>query len=239
MRPFNWMQAAAILVMLAIGGGLAYYFTGQNRVEMLTAQSGANPLIDTLPDGTVITLNKNSSITYPSKFEGNTRLVTLKGEAFFDVAHDKTKPFIIDADNASIKVVGTSFNVKSNALKTEIVVETGIVEVKKMENVIRVVHNQKAIVTKDKAAPEMETNTDQLYNYYRTKEFVCDNTPLWKLAEILNEAYDVNINIPDASTRNLPLSTTFHDEPLDDILKVVCATLNLHMERNGKGITLK
>ncbi len=235
----NWMRAAAILLILAIAGGIANYLTGNTGMEMRTARSGATPVTDTLPDGSIIVLNKNSTLTYPSKFTGSTRKVTLEGEAFFSVVHNKAQPFIIDANNAAITVVGTTFNVKTTAAKTEVIVETGIVEVAKKQNAIRVIHNQKAIVTYEKPAPEMERNTDMLYNYYRTKEFVCDGTPLWKLVETLNEAFDVHISIANTAARNLPLTVTFRDEPEDEMLKVVCATLNLQQEKKGNTIILK
>ena len=239
LRPFNFMRIAAALILLAVGGWFVFYLNGPKGNEMLTAQSGSGVLIDTLPDGSVVTLNKNSTLTYPAKFKGDTRQVTLTGEAFFNVAHDKSKPFIVDAGNAEIKVVGTSFNVKASQVKTEIIVETGIVEVAKKQNKIRVVHNQKAIVSQDKAAPEMEGVDDVLYNYYRTKEFVCNSTPLSKLTAVLGEAYDVNITVERTAMKDTLLTTTFHDEPLDDILKVVAATLNLQIERKGKNIILK
>ena len=239
LQPMYWMRIAAMLVLLAGAGFVLYTFSGPGKVQMMTAQSGNTTFTDTLPDGSVIILNKNSSVTYPSRFAGNTRPVTLTGEAFFSVAPDKAKPFIIDAGNASIKVVGTTFNVKSTAVKTEVIVETGIVEVAKNKNMIRVIHNQKAIVSKDKASPEMERNTDELYNYYRTKEFVCSATPLWKLTDVLNEAYNVYIVIDNNKLREQPLTTTFHDEPLNDILKVIAETFNATIERKGNEIILK
>jgi ferric-dicitrate binding protein FerR (iron transport regulator) len=61
-----------------------------------------------LPDGTKVSLNRGSKISYPSTFEGQTREITLQGEAFFDVAHDAQHPFIIHAQGADIKVLGTS-----------------------------------------------------------------------------------------------------------------------------------
>src|SRR6185295_8602769 len=76
-------------------------------------QTGQNVLVDTLSDGSVITLNKRSTITYPSKFKGNTRAIALKGEAFFNVAPDQKKPFIISVNDEQETVVGTSFNIKS------------------------------------------------------------------------------------------------------------------------------
>jgi transmembrane sensor len=81
--------------------------------------------------------------------------------------------------------------------------------------------------------------TDALYKYYRTREFDCDNTPLWKLVETLNEAYDAHISIGRPSLRNLLLSTTFHDESLDRILTVIAETFSIRVSRNGDQIVLQ
>ena len=77
-----------------------------------------------------------------------------------------------------------------------------------------------------------------MYNYYRTKEFVCKATPLRKLLAVLNEAYNVHIVIADSKLADMPLTATFKDEPLDNILKVIKETLNLTIEHKGTDIVL-
>ena len=91
---------------------------------------------DTLPDGSFVTLNKNSSIHYPKKFPGRKRNIELKGEAFFTVTPDKEKPFVISVNDVTVTVVGTSFNIKSVSGKTQVVVESGIVQVTKNNKTI-------------------------------------------------------------------------------------------------------
>lgn len=238
LRSYTWMRVAAMLLLLAGAGWLAYMIAGGGN-EQILASSGNEVLVRTLPDGSVITLNKNSTLSYPSKFEGNTRMVTLKGEGFFSITPNKQKPFIIETNNSSVTVVGTTFNVKSTTEKTEVIVETGIVQVAKKQHAIRVLPHQKAIVTKDNDTPQMQENTDELYNYYRTKEFVCHGTPLWRLVSVLNEAYDARIVIENNKLSNLPLETTFHNESLDNILKVISETFNITVEHRGKEIILK
>ena len=80
-----------------------------------------------MPDGSRIFLNRNSEFSYRSNFGDRNRNVTLTGEAFFEIAPDAAKPFIIDAGNARVKVVGTSFNVITNNSRSavEVFVKTG------------------------------------------------------------------------------------------------------------------
>jgi ferric-dicitrate binding protein FerR (iron transport regulator) len=94
-------------------------------------------------------------------------------------------------------------------------------------------------VDKDSKSLVKERSADVLYNYYRTNEFICDNTPLWRLAEILSEAFQVRIMISDPAKRDLPLSTHFKNEQLDSILSVVCATFDLRAVKNGDQIILE
>lgn len=236
--PFRsgWTQAAAVVVLLGMGW-LIYMFAGGS--SELVASSGNTVLVQTLPDGSTVTLNKNSTLSYPKKFKGDIRSVALKGEAFFSITPDKQHPFIITAGEAAVQVVGTTFNVKTTNEETEVIVETGIVQVSKRQNAMRVLPHQVATVSKNSAQPRVEQNTDELYNYYRTKEFVCHGTPLWKLVEVLNTAYDAHIVIESKKTADLRLETTFRNESLDDIINVISSTFNIEVQKQGGQIILK
>ncbi len=236
-RSYAWLRIAAVLLILA-GGGWLWYFMDNRAGEMRIAQSDEHTRIDTLPDGSVVVLNKHSSLSYPSRFNGKVRNVELNGEAFFTVVADASKPFLIRVNGGSVKVLGTSFNIKSRPEETEIIVETGAVEVAGKKQKIELHAQEKAILSSKHPEPVKQPNEDKLYNYYRTKMFVCQGTPLWKLAEILSEAYDVNITT-SKEVRNLQLVTTFPDQPLDSILSVIRQTFNLTVARNGKQIILK
>lgn len=234
----NWMRAAAILVVMVAVGFLVTNMLNRTP-DMIALQSGDKVLIDTLSDGSVVTLNKNSSIKYPEEFTGDTRKVELQGEAFFEVAPDKKHPFIIHANAADITVVGTSFNVKTTTAKTEVIVATGIVEVAKNEHAVQLNPREKATVFLSEEKPLKQANKDELYNYYHTREFVCNSTPLWRLTDVLSEAYGVNIVIADNRLKNLLLTTTFRNESLDNILAVIGQTFNIQVEKKGAEIILK
>lgn len=236
----SWLKIAASILLIASIAAVTYLVINrQPATEELIVQTGENVLTDTLPDGSVITLNKESSLHYPSAFAGNERTVTLKGEAFFSITPDKEKPFTIHVNDIDVRVVGTSFNVKSKNGKTEVIVETGIVRVTKAGKTIELKAGERTRI--DSAGTEMvkEETTDKLYNYYRSKEFVCDNTPLWKLVEVLNEAYEANIVIGCDELRNLPLTSPFYNESLDRVLDVISITLTIKVVRNGNEIILE
>ena len=238
-RPsINWVRVAAVLLVLVLCGGMIYYFTEQNAPRMLALRSNESVMIDTLPDGSVVTLNKRSSLSYPETFKGDLRAVKLEGEAFFNITPNKSKPFVIDANGTVVKVVGTSFNVKTTNDKTEVIVETGVVEVSKKKNMVKLNPHEKATVIKDKDEPVKEANDDELYNYYKTDEFICDHTPLSRLVEALNDAYDVHIEVRN-NVGNRQITTTFRNKSLNEILAVVAETLGVRIEKNGSEIIIK
>lgn len=233
-----WLRMVAILVLFLGVGTLAYIFL-LNTNERVNVESFASVVNRELPDGSQVTLNKNSSISFPEKFRGDKREVELKGEAFFDVESNKEKPFIIHVDGAKIRVVGTSFNVKTFNGNTEVIVESGIVQVEKDGKVVELRASESILIKKDGPQMEKEVVADKLHNYYRSKEFVCENTPLWKLVEVLNEAYGVNIVIANNELKSLPLTTTFNNESLDQVLNVISQTFNIEVVRSVDRIELK
>ena len=219
-RSFGWLVAAAAVLALAVGG---WFFFSSRPTEYLAVSSGEQVLLDTLPEGSVVTLNKQSSIRYIKGFAGVDRRVDMEGEAFFAVRQDKDKPFVVHTNGMTITVLGTSFNVRNNGAKTEVIVETGMVEVRKGKEVRRVRAHEKLVVS-DNGESVAGPNPDQLYDYYRTHVFECNGTPLSRLVEKLNEVYHAHVVIGNAGVRDVPVTVSFEDESLDKILEVINKT---------------
>jgi len=233
-RKRIWSIAAAAVVLIGL---VTWNFLGGSG-EVLLA-SGDAVRIDTLPDGSVITLNKHSTLAYTPRFNEKDRNVVLNGEAFFNVAPNKQKPFGIKVGKVDVHVVGTSFNVREETGRTEVIVETGIVKVSVAESTVKLLPNEKVVVPKNSNRFDVTKNEDLLYNYYRTKTFECRNTPLFELVDALNKTYDTRIVIAEERTRNLRMTSTFKEMPLNDILKVITATFNLSIEQQHGKIILK
>lgn len=237
------MMRAAIITGLVIGIAALTFFLFHNNpgqvIAMVTVQASNAVKADSLPDGSVVTLNKHSQVSYPEKFSNDKRVLQLNGEAFFKVQPNKEKPFEVHTNNVTITVVGTSFNVRSRGDTTEIIVETGVVEVATEKQTVILKAGQKAITGFSEAILQKQANTDQLYNYYRSKKFVCEATPLWKLIEKLNEAYDVQIVIENEAVRNEPYTVTFDNKPLAEILTVISTTFNTSVIKEKGKIILR
>jgi ferric-dicitrate binding protein FerR (iron transport regulator) len=237
-RSFDWKKIAASVILI-IGLGVTGWWIYNNRpAEQLLAQTTNNVITDTLPDGSTVTLNKASSLSYPSKFSGDKRAVTLKGEAFFHVTPNKKKPFVISVNDIEVTVVGTSFNIKTENGFTDVVVETGIVRVTRNGKTIELHKNERLKTTQHDTLTK-EPVDDHLYNYYRTREFVCDDTPLWKLVETLNEAYQTNIVIGKKELSDQRINIILKNESLDRVLELICATLNAKVTTSNGQLTIE
>ena len=236
----DWIKVAAVFVGIPL---MIWFFTVQIHTkgnDELTASTRGKTDTTLLADGSMVILNKNSILKYPRSFSGSTRTVHLdKGEAFFKVSHDSKSPFFVFANGIRVKVVGTAFNVKVRNGQTEIIVESGKVSVNRNQEQILLTPSESVLIGTGDQHLQKQKQTDLLYNYYRSKQFIANGTPLWKLAAVLEEAYDVNISFQTTDIKDLPMSTTFRDESLDDILNVIARTFNLKVSKNGNRILFK
>lgn len=230
----NWLKIAAVLVF-AIGAWTVYtFFSSSNYTDLVAYDQVTQEL---LPDGSELTINKNTQISYAGNFESNRNLKLKQGEVFFNVKPDKNHPFIIEIANVEVEVVGTSFNIKHLNEKTEVVVETGIVKVKLGHQEVQLLKGEKVYLSADTKELIKQENTDQLYNYYRTKLFVANNVSLEKLISILNEAYGSDVILAE-NIANLKFNSTLELGSLDNNLAIICEALNLKISRNQNQILL-
>lgn len=139
-----------------------------NAFNTLSTPTGGQYNI-VLADGTKVYLNAVSSIKYPTQFNGDKRLVELDGEAYFEVAKNKNKPFIVKSDNQSIEVLGTHFNV--HAYVNESVVKTTLLE----GSVAVSFKNQKSILK-----PGQQSNVSENFTKIKIREVDTDEAIAWK-----------------------------------------------------------
>ncbi|MDR6941612.1 ferric-dicitrate binding protein FerR (iron transport regulator) [Mucilaginibacter pocheonensis] len=222
------------LLMFGIGA-LLYSLYHPRRITMHKLYAVNGVCVDTLTDGSVVTLNKNAVLCFPGEFSGKTREVKLKkGEAFFNIADDN-KPFLVRVNDVFVKVTGTSFNIKNKDGTTEIIAEAGVLEATWRGETIKLQSGEKIDINYKSGMLKKARNTDKLYAYYRTQLFVADNTPLWRIVQALNEAYGIDIIVTDNQLANQPLTITLRNGQLDNNLGILCNILNAHWRKqNGK-----
>ncbi len=222
----------AIAACVVISIGIAGYFFLTSGAKF---SSGDQVVEKILPDHSVITLNKNSTLSYSKSFNKKTRQVNLSGEAFFKVSPDKMKPFVIEVSDVTVTVVGTSFNIDETQSGVTVIVESGIVEVQAMNHRVKLSPQQKIFIAKGSAELNVQPNHDELYNYFRTNQFTCRNTPLKELVDALNKNFDSQIEITNPAIANLKLTSQFQKENLQEILSIIAATLNVTVDYQKSG----
>lgn len=157
-----------------------------------------------LEDGTTVHLNAESELVYPSAFSKDVRTVSLVGEAYFDVAHDAGRPFVVEVNGYSIEVLGTQFNVTAYA-------DEQICRSTLVEGSVRIVPNSgrdgEEIVLTPGEQVVHETGTDtfsvarvntKVYTAWMDREFVFENTPLSEALRIVSRWYDFRYDITDS-----------------------------------------
>jgi len=227
------------VAVVAMFFGVSWFFYSNLVANKINVDTNENTLTQVLPDGSTSILNKQSSLSFVGGFFNKTRKVKLTGEAFFKVKSNKSKPFIIDVDGIQVTVVGTAFNIKSHNGEITVVVESGIVKVNNQQNSIQLTAGERVTVKQNQASLAKEKNNGKLYNYYYSNELVCDATPLNELVLVLNEKFKANIVIANPAIKSLPISTTFKDESLKEILDIVGETLKIKVEYDHEIIKLK
>jgi len=244
--PLMRMAAAFLVAALLTVAGyqVVNNWGAQNRMVDLMASNGAVKTY-TLPDGTLVSLNSDTHLKYPQRFGKNTREVTIEGEAFFEVKPDCTKPFIIHAGEAQVKVLGTSFNVRaySHDKMMEVIVKTGKVQVlyqkteTKQNDELILSQGDKGTLVRESKALLKSTNENPNYIAWKTHDLIFRATSLNEVITNLENVYKVNIRLEDPELGRQLLTAHFNNYSLEFILKVIETTFGMEAQKvNGQYI---
>ncbi len=190
----------------------------------------------TLQDGTTVWLNAQSTLTYPSRFSGKTREVNIVGEAYFDVAKNRKKPFVVTSQDITMKVLGTEFNIYSypdmGYIQTDLVEGSLKVYKNDMENTsITLKPNERLTITSDKMILQHISNSD----YFLWKEgiYTFNNARLIDIIEKLQLYYDVKIIVNDPEIFNVRYTGKFRQrDGIEEILKIIQKIRKFHIEKD-------
>jgi transmembrane sensor len=239
------LRVAAIFIFVLGGLWLYNQLSGSEEdkdviVTTQTFHSADTIASTTLSDGSMVKLNANSSLKYPKEFKGDSREVTLKGEAFFEVSHNPDQPFVIHAGNANIRVLGTSFNVNANpeADSVVVLVETGKVLLYNETNNVQLTAGMMGVFYPETGEVKSISSPDPNADFWKDDKLIFRNTRLKRAVQTLNRAYGVSISLNNPALNNCPLSVTFEDETIEEILNTIVETFSLQLSRDGDNIVL-
>ncbi|MEZ4884843.1 MAG: FecR domain-containing protein [Chitinophagales bacterium] len=222
-RPL--LQIAAVILVFFMVGLIFYqnYFTITNPSPIYKiAESSDNLLKVNLSDGSTVWLNQNSTLKYPTTFPTDSRNVLLTGEAFFEVNPNPAKPFVIEAGNTNVKVLGTSFNVNSrDAAHIEVTVESGKVQFYNKEgdgNKVYLEKSEKGIFENNKVSKTI--NNDPNFLSWKTGVLKFEDQPLSKVLPAIKRHFGKNIQIAEGSPiANCKLNYELDNQSLEVLLK--------------------
>ena len=193
----------------------------------------------TLSDGSVVTLNSGSRLSFPTGFRAAERNVTLQGEAFFEVAKNADMPFIVKVEGRAIRVLGTKFNVSSYAEEngvTATLIEGSILF--SDENSHQTVLHPNQQVNSRSGKLSLKTVDAADYMAWTKGEFLFNDVPIAIVMQKLARWYDVEVDAETLPEKNLYLKVSRHAN-IKDLLKMVSKATDLDFELEGNKILLK
>ncbi|MBP1840517.1 FecR family protein [Formosa algae] len=244
---WTWGIAASLIVLLGVSLFTLFNYTDtfsgafQMQEDALTihTQAGEQKRI-VLADGSTVILNENSALNYPQTFQDSTRMVSLEGQAFFEVTKNPEHPFIVKSGGLSTKVLGTSFNIIERDTIIEVMVSTGLVNVTSASEGVYLKPNQKVTYTQKTATLTKATVNAELNNLWWKGEVVLEQVQIQELAVALEHIYQIPFQITDARVADMYLYSLRlrQDEPLDDLITRINFINEVHLIKHDHMIDI-
>ncbi|MDO9580760.1 MAG: FecR family protein [Bacteroidales bacterium] len=237
MRSPLMRVAAVALIVISLGvSGIYLNNTGYLSKKNIVATNNdqKNIRVD-LPDGSKIVLNRNTELIYRTNFGKHKRNVKLRGEAFFEISADASKPFSIDAGNAEVKVVGTSFNVitKNAESAVEVYVKTGKVMLSDNSGTNSLVLDPEFIGTMNSKTSEKTVNEDPNYMSWNTGLLEYNGQKLDIVFRDLKRVYNMDIVADNPEILEYPWTSPINNQSQDKIIRLICASFTLNYTKDG------
>ncbi|MGJ7032464.1 FecR family protein [Niabella hirudinis] len=244
---------AATAVLLIVGCAAFFYFKGRTGAGMpneIATTNGSRSAVK-LPDGSTVLLNANSKLSYSQTFKGKLREVRLEGEAFFDIASDAKRPFIIHTPEGEIKVLGTAFNVRSFADGTfETALIRGKVAIrlykKGSESFVlepgqKLVYKNAELRNADPVQIQPIIKKDSLIaeTSWTKGRLVFVDKPLEDITSELERVFGVKIIFKSPVAKRYRYTGVFEDSDLNHILEILMLAKDFHYQQNKDQIFIE
>ncbi|MBK0383645.1 FecR family protein [Pedobacter sp. SD-b] len=239
-------KQSGILITKTADGKLVYTITDPrssntnlNAYNMIETPRGGQYQIN-LPDGTKVWLNAASSLRYPTCFLGSKREVSLKGEAYFEVAKDKTKPFRVISDLQTVEVLGTHFNINAynDEASTKTTLLEGSVKVKSKKtdrHLILEPGNQSVLANKSLFKKNVDVEEAVAW---KNGQFMFVNESLESIMRKLARWYNVDVNYESGIASSTFTGTISKYKNVSEVLATLELTNSVHFKIKDKTITV-
>ncbi len=233
----KWLYRYAVVASLILVILLGFYISRWQKKEIpavvaahKTLKAADHTASLALSDSSHIVLNREASLTYPAIFSiaGKERNVFLEGEAFFDIATDINRPFVVETKEVNIKVLATAFNVAQTATAVNVQVSSGAILLYNTYGSLTIKAGHSGTYNKTTHQFELEERTDRNKASYATHDFYFEDETLASICSYLEQAFQVKIHLKKEALGQLRMSSVFENKSLDYILEVISASLGIH-----------
>ena len=229
-KIYLWMRYAAMFLLPFIGGIFTYYFfidKGTDALSMkdmeVIVERGQKAKVS-LPDGTSVWMNSDTKLKYAADFNHKDRIIELDGEAFFDVAKNKEKPFIVRANDLEVQALGTQFNVKAYSTDNQIVTSLieGMVEVRDKKEAVILNPNEVADFYKfDNKIVKKRMEDVDFVLAWRVNELAFNGENLEEIATTLERLYNINIVFESPKLKKIRFSGKIKNNNLENVFQLI------------------
>jgi ferric-dicitrate binding protein FerR (iron transport regulator) len=240
LKTTYWKVAAAVIV-LAILSTSAYKLLNKPEVKLaaqpaLAVHANTNRVFF-LADGSSVILSAGSRLNYPSSFDGmSKREVYLEGQAFFDVTHNESRPFIVHTGDVTTTVLGTAFNIKAMPGESNITVTVnrGKVKVENKQTTLGIITPRQQITfDKQRTTSNMQLVKSDSYMEWKDETLLFDNLTIAEAAKLLEEKFNAKIEVRDQSLSSQRFTASFpKNESLEEALNSICVFNRVHYSYN-------
>ena len=242
-RSAPQLRAAAVAA-LVVGGAGIWRLAAPSREPMVAEVTAAGATRSLrLDDGTRVTLGPASRLEHPRRFRGNAREVVLEGEAFFEVAHDASRPFTVRSGGALTRVLGTRFDVRAyRGEPVRVAVESGRVRLRSAaagsDTGVVLVHGDLGLAAPGSPAARQSGVDPARYTGWREGRLEFDRAELAEVARELERWYGVQVRVADPTLARRHLTLALPRAPLDEVLGAITLSLGARWSRTGNTVLI-
>ncbi len=233
--PTAWMKWAATLLLIVTTGTYLYFTLVGPADPVATTvvyNSEDNTLIQVLADGSIVYLAEHATMHIQDGFPETHRTVTLAGEAFFDVEHHHDIPFNIITESATVRVLGTAFNIRSRHKdEFELFVEQGRVSIDMARDGSRALQasaGEMVRIDRGRLSVQKEVGLD--VSAWKINRMHFKDETLENVLSVINRNYGSRLILASPELKTRRMTVTFYNNALPTIVELICLSMNLDME---------
>jgi ferric-dicitrate binding protein FerR (iron transport regulator) len=237
--------AAAILLLVSFSGTIGYFISNSGSksnsefTEIYVPKGERSTVV--LPDGSTVQLNSDSHLKFMSSFSSSEREVKLEGEGFFNVTHDKSRPFVVETPVLQVEVLGTMFNVSSypNDSIVTTFLQTGKVKINSNKSDATYL-SPNEVFTYNKTTHESSKSNiqDQRFIDWTKGILTIKEETIGELSRKLERRFNIQIEFGDNEVKDHMYTGSIKDEDLNTLLEALTFASSIQYKRNGDTITL-